>query len=161
MTAYIGLGSNLGDRLHHLAFAVRSLRALAAGDLVCSAVYETKPVGWIDQPDFLNMVVRLETDRSPRSLLSALMAIEHQAGRVRTVRFGPRTLDLDILLYADTYVCFADLQIPHPRMWERAFVVVPLAELHPDGLARGGWRISELARVLAAKGEVRRVGRFW
>lgn len=156
---FIGVGSNLGRRITHLDTAVQSLSAL--GICQCSAVYETAPVGYADQPDFLNMVVHLHTRLAPRALLTALHRVEEQAQRVRDIRFGPRTLDLDILLYDDTYACFADLQIPHPRMWERAFVLVPLAEFVPHRKGLGGKVIGTLAREISQKEEVHYVGRFW
>ncbi|MBX6352142.1 MAG: 2-amino-4-hydroxy-6-hydroxymethyldihydropteridine diphosphokinase [Thermoflavifilum sp.] len=158
---FIGLGSNLGHRLHHLGWAVECLQKLADGPLVTSAVYETDPVGYTDQPAFLNMVVRMPTRLSPRRLLAELQRLEALHGRTREIRFGPRTLDLDILLYGTEYVCFADLQIPHPRMWERAFVLVPLADVAPDLPGPGGWTVAEWAARAKKGGGVRDVGRFW
>ncbi|GMA57095.1 hypothetical protein GCM10025858_15980 [Alicyclobacillus sacchari] len=134
---YIGAGSNVGKRLFHLDAAVCGLRDI--GEIVqCSPVYETDPVGYANQDKFLNMVVHLRTTAKPRELLEYLARLEQQARRERTIRFGPRTLDLDILLYDNDYYCVSDLQIPHPRMWERAFVIVPLADLTPDRLGLGG-----------------------
>lgn len=128
--AYVALGSNLGDRPAHLAHAIRELRS--AGTLTgLSSVYETDPVGYADQDPFLNMVVRLETRLSARELLALARSIEERRGRERTFRNAPRTLDIDILLYGDLDVREEGLTIPHPRMAERPFVLVPLLELDP------------------------------
>ena len=130
--AFLGLGSNLGDRLAHVRRAVRSLAA--AGDLVAvSPVYETEPQGGPPgQGPYLNVVVELHTTDGPRRLLARCRELEAAAGRVRTVRFGPRTLDADVLLVGDERVDEDDLVVPHPRMWERRFVLVPLADLAPE-----------------------------
>lgn len=114
---YISLGSNQGRRLYFLDDGVQALERIATGPLRCSPVYETRPVGPVPQADYLNMVVGLETSLSARELLRYLLNVEQAAGRERTIRFGPRTLDLDILMYDNEYICFRDLQIPHPRMW--------------------------------------------
>ncbi|WP_067621273.1 2-amino-4-hydroxy-6-hydroxymethyldihydropteridine diphosphokinase [Alicyclobacillus acidiphilus] len=156
---FVGVGSNLGSRISHLNFAVSRLAEL--GPLTCSGVYETTPVGYLDQPDFLNMVLRVSTQATPRETLDFLHGVEFEALRTRVIRYGPRTLDLDILLYDSTYYCVSDLQIPHPRMWERAFVMVPLAELAPLRRGLGGVTIAELADSLGRKEEVRYVGHFW
>jgi 2-amino-4-hydroxy-6-hydroxymethyldihydropteridine diphosphokinase len=135
--AYLGIGSNLGDRLQYLQLAVDDLAAADGVDVVAvSPVYETAPVGGPEQPDYLNAVVAVDTARSPRALLELAHAIEAHAVRVRTVRWGPRTLDVDVLLVGDERVDEPDLVVPHPRMTERAFVVVPLADLDPAWKAR-------------------------
>jgi 2-amino-4-hydroxy-6-hydroxymethyldihydropteridine diphosphokinase len=147
--AYLGIGSNLGDRLEHLQLAVDDLAAADGVDLVAvSPVYETEPVGGPEQPDYLNAVVAVDTDRTPRALLELARAIEAHAQRIRTVRWGPRTLDVDVLLVGDERVDEPDLVVPHPRMTERAFVVVPLADLDP------GWR----TRIPADAASVRPTG---
>ena len=147
--AFIGLGSNLGDRRAYLRAAVSGLRA--AGDVVgVSPLYETEPVGGPeDQGPYLNVVVELATAASPRELLERCRALEAAAGRVRTVRWGPRTLDADVLLVDGWEVDEADLTVPHPRLWERRFVVQPLADLAPDLVTSGQLRASggEVARV--------------
>jgi 2-amino-4-hydroxy-6-hydroxymethyldihydropteridine diphosphokinase len=158
---YIGLGTNLGNRIHTLHAAVKALAELSLDPLACSAVYETRPVGYVDQSKFLNMAVSLYTKADPLSLLGRLTQLETEFGRVRDIRYGPRTLDLDILLYDDAYVCFKHLQIPHPRMWERAFVLVPLADLAPHRRALGGKIIRACADELSEEGDVQYVGRFW
>jgi len=148
--AFIGLGSNLGDRRAYLRAAVEELRA--AGDVVgVSPLYETEPVGGPeDQGPYLNVVVELWTASSPRQLLGRCRDLEDAAGRVRTVRWGARTLDADVLLVDGFEVDEADLVVPHPRLWERRFVVQPLADLAPDLVTSGQLR--------ASGGQVSRVG---
>jgi 2-amino-4-hydroxy-6-hydroxymethyldihydropteridine diphosphokinase len=130
--AFLGLGSNLGDRRASLRRAVATLSE--AGDVTgVSPVYETEPVGGPpDQDDYLNVVVGLRTSDSPGRLLWRCQALEQDAGRVRTVRFGPRTLDADVLWVDGETVDEPDLVVPHPRMYERLFVLCPLADLAPD-----------------------------
>lgn len=131
--AHLGLGSNLGDRLAHLQRAVDGLAAAAGVDVVAvSSVYETSPVGGPDQDDYLNAVVAVETERSARSLLELGQELERRAQRTRTVRWGPRTLDVDVLLIGSEHTAEADLEVPHPRIWDRGFVVVPLHEIAPE-----------------------------
>jgi 2-amino-4-hydroxy-6-hydroxymethyldihydropteridine diphosphokinase len=128
--AYVSLGSNLGDRAAWLRLGVE---IVAAGEPHhVSPVYETEPVGGPEQGPYLNVVVELDTAASPRELLTRCRAAESAAGRVRTVRFGPRTLDADVLLVGDLAVDDEDLVVPHPRMHERRFVLVPLADLAPS-----------------------------
>jgi len=148
--AFIGLGSNLGDRRAYLRRAVEQLRA--HGDVVgVSSLYETEPVGGPGgQGPYLNLVVELSTSDTPRALLERCRALEAAAGRVRTVRWGPRTLDADVLWVEGWQVDADDLTVPHPRLWERRFVVQPLADLAPDLVT------SEQLR--AAGGEVVTVG---
>jgi 2-amino-4-hydroxy-6-hydroxymethyldihydropteridine diphosphokinase len=127
--AFLALGSNLGDRQALLRRGVAALPDVVA----VSPMYETDPVGGPgDQGAYLNLVVELDTDLSPRELLEAAQRAEAGARRVRTERWGPRTLDVDVLLVGDEVVDEADLVVPHPRMWERAFVLVPLADLAPE-----------------------------
>jgi 2-amino-4-hydroxy-6-hydroxymethyldihydropteridine diphosphokinase len=143
-TAYLGLGSNLGDRLGHLRGAVRLLGATDGIDVVRSSrVYETEPVG-PPQPAYLNAVIRIDTALAPRALLEACLAVEDALGRVRAERWGPRTIDVDILTYDERTVAEPDLVIPHPRMHERGFVLVPLGELDGDAELPGGRRLSTL-----------------
>jgi 2-amino-4-hydroxy-6-hydroxymethyldihydropteridine diphosphokinase len=126
--AYVALGSNLGDRRAHLRAAVAALPGVRR----VSGVYETAPVGGPDQGPYLNCVVELDTTLDPHELLARCQDLEHEAGRTRRVRWGPRTLDVDILVYDDLEVATNDLCIPHPRMAERRFVLAPLAELAPE-----------------------------
>jgi 2-amino-4-hydroxy-6-hydroxymethyldihydropteridine diphosphokinase len=130
--AFIGLGSNLGDRRALLRQAVEGLGS--GGDLTgVSPLYETEPVGGPEgQGPYLNLVVELSTSDTPRRLLERCRALEEAAGRVRTVRWGPRTLDADVLLVEGWQVDEEDLTVPHPRLWDRRFVVQPLADLAPD-----------------------------
>jgi 2-amino-4-hydroxy-6-hydroxymethyldihydropteridine diphosphokinase len=130
--AFLGLGANLGDRLESLRAAVSNLSD--SGDVVgVSPVYETEPVGGPEgQGPYLNLVVELQTADPPLALLRRCQALEEAAHRVRTVRFGPRTLDADVLLVGDETVNEPELTVPHPRMWERRFVLQPLRDLAPD-----------------------------
>jgi 2-amino-4-hydroxy-6-hydroxymethyldihydropteridine diphosphokinase len=128
MRAFLGLGSNLGDREALLRRAVASLPDVVA----VSPLYETDPVGGPEQGAFLNLVVELDTERSPRELLELCQQLEADAQRVRLERWGPRTLDADVLLVGDLAVDEPDLVVPHPRMWERRFVLAPLADLAPE-----------------------------
>jgi 2-amino-4-hydroxy-6-hydroxymethyldihydropteridine diphosphokinase len=130
-TTWIGLGTNLGDRSANLAAAAAGLCDLMSVDAVAS-VYESAPFGYVDQPDFLNTVVRGRTDLAPRPLLDALKQLERALGRVATFRMGPRHIDLDLLLYDDVILDQAGLTIPHPGIGERPFVWVPLLELDPE-----------------------------
>jgi 2-amino-4-hydroxy-6-hydroxymethyldihydropteridine diphosphokinase len=141
---FLGLGSNIGDRRRYLREAVETLDDL--GLQAVSAVYETEPVGGPDQRAFLNLVVELDTDRSPRELLAVCRRLEAAAERVRAERWGPRTLDVDILWIDGVTVDDPDLVVPHPRMWDRRFVLAPLRELAPDlvdeqALARATGRV--------------------
>lgn len=129
--AYLSLGANLGDRAATLRQAVHDLATLGAV-LRVSSLYETDPVGYTDQPNFLNAVVMLETELEPLELLAGTSAIEHAHGRQRSFKNAPRTLDIDILFSGDRIVAEPDLIIPHPRLVERAFVLVPLVEIAPD-----------------------------
>lgn len=128
--ALVAAGSNLGDRAMTLTRALAALRA-AEGILIVepSPIYETEPVGMIDQPRFLNLVAGIETTLTPEDLLETLQRIEQTFGRERIVRWGPRTLDLDLLAFEGATRDDARLQLPHPRMLERAFVLVPLADV--------------------------------
>lgn len=143
-SAYLALGSNLGDRLQHLRDAVRRLGARDGIDVARSSrIYETEPVG-PPQPPYLNAVLEVETTLTPRELLEACQAVEDALGRVRAERWGPRTIDVDVLTYDELTVDEPDLVIPHPRMHERGFVLVPLGELDADAALPGGRRLSTL-----------------
>ena len=132
VTAYLGLGSNVGDRATNLERALELLRATEGISVVkCSSIYETEPWGLTEQPRFLNAAVAVQTSLEPGALLAAVKAIENGMGRATTVRYGPRNIDVDILLYGNLIIDWQapDLQIPHSRMLERAFVLIPLAEI--------------------------------
>jgi 2-amino-4-hydroxy-6-hydroxymethyldihydropteridine diphosphokinase len=130
--AYLGIGSNLGDRLAHLQAAVDGLAAAHEIMVVAvSPVYETAPVGGLDQGDYLNAVVAVDTELTPRQLMEVGQSLEADEHRVRLERWGPRTLDVDVLLVGTEEVHEPDLEVPHPRMTQRAFVLAPLADLDP------------------------------
>ncbi|WP_320164623.1 2-amino-4-hydroxy-6-hydroxymethyldihydropteridine diphosphokinase [uncultured Trichococcus sp.] len=134
-TVYIALGTNLEPRADHLEKALELFRSLPDVEVKrVSSIYESKPVGYLDQPDFLNLVFEAETDLLPLDLLDSCQSIEQELGRVRTIRFGPRTLDVDIVLYGAESLEEERLIVPHPRMQERAFVLLPLQELNPEFL---------------------------
>ncbi|NCS66228.1 MAG: 2-amino-4-hydroxy-6-hydroxymethyldihydropteridine diphosphokinase [Hydrogenophilales bacterium CG03_land_8_20_14_0_80_62_28] len=131
--AYVALGANLGDPAAQIEKAMAELARLAATRLLArSGLYASKPAGYADQPDYVNAVAKLATTLTPSDLLARLLDIERRHGRERAFRNAPRTLDLDILLYDDLGVDEPGLRIPHPRMHERAFVLLPLAEIAPD-----------------------------
>jgi 2-amino-4-hydroxy-6-hydroxymethyldihydropteridine diphosphokinase len=156
-TAYLGLGSNLGDRTRYLAEAIGRLHS-GPGIRVAtvSSVYESSPAGLAAQPDFLNLVARVATTREPHELLAECLRIEADLGRVRHERWGPRTIDIDLLLYGDRNINDGKLTVPHPRMGERGFVLVPLAEIAPD-LKIEGNSVSVLAAALGEAG-LRKLG---
>jgi len=131
-TVYLGLGSNIGDREGNLAAAMERLAAAGVRVTRVSSIYETEPVGFEAQRWFLNMVAEAETDLFPMQLLAHTLKIERSLGRVRTIQNGPRTIDIDILLYGKTVIRTARLEVPHPRLAERRFVLAPLVELAPD-----------------------------
>lgn len=141
--AYLSIGSNMGDRLHHLTEAVRALHSHGGIEVTeVSSIYETEPVGYTDQDSFLNLAVGLETSLDPFELLSVCQGIENDLGRVREIRWGPRTVDLDILLYNHDNIESENLIVPHPRMGERAFVLVPLLEIAP-GIVRPEGKVDD------------------
>ena len=131
-TVYLSLGSNIGDREHNLREAIQRLNQSGIKVLRVSPVYETEPVDYTDQRWFLNVVVEAGTDLFPAQLLAQTMKVERSLGRIRTKPKGPRTIDIDILLYESAIVKTAKLEIPHPRMHERRFVLGPLSDLAPD-----------------------------
>jgi 2-amino-4-hydroxy-6-hydroxymethyldihydropteridine diphosphokinase len=145
--AYVGLGANLGDREAAIRRALELLGAESGIDVVAvSTLRETEPVGYADQPAFLNGAAALETDLSARALLDRLLAVEQELGRVRGVgpRFGPRTIDLDLLLYGAEVVDEPGLSVPHPRLAERRFALEPLYELDPGLSLPDGRRVRDL-----------------
>ena len=143
--AYLGLGSNVGDRAANLQFGLDGLAARAGRVVAISPVYETEPVGGPPQDDYLNAVVALETELSPRELLGVAKALEAEAGREPPGperRWGPRPLDIDVLMVGDEHVDEPDLIVPHPRIHQRAFVLAPLADVAPDLVvaSAAGWQ---------------------
>lgn len=143
-TAFLGLGSNLGDRLANLQRAVELLSAEQGIQVVASSrVWETDPVGGPPQPDYLNAVVQVEAEGDAHRVLAAAQRVEAALGRERHVRWGPRTIDVDVLLFDRVESDHPELTLPHPRMLERAFVLLPLLELDPDPILPDGRRVVE------------------
>ena len=128
--AYIGIGSNVGDKLHHCERAISEILRFDGHKLLAkSSLFKTQPIGYTSQDWFVNGVIKIETDLEALELLRTLKAIESQAGRIETFRWGPRTIDLDILLFDDVQICTKELQIPHPLIQNRQFVLIPLIEI--------------------------------
>lgn len=149
----VGLGANLGDAVPTLRAAVREIAALDAVDvLAVSRVYRTAPVGGPEQADYVNGAVLLEVDLAPLELLRALQAIELGHGRERLVRWGPRTLDLDVLLWGEEAIDLPDLTVPHPRLVERRFALEPLLDVAPDAVLPGGERLDAVLARLPEQG---------
>lgn len=145
VVAFLGLGSNLGNRLTNLQAAVDALQTEPGLRVTASSrVWETVSVGGPPQPDYLNAVIRAETDLSARDLLDVARRVELRMGRVRKERWGARTLDVDILLYDEEQIDEPELVVPHPRMTQRAFVLLPLLELDPDPVLPDGTRLKEV-----------------
>jgi 2-amino-4-hydroxy-6-hydroxymethyldihydropteridine diphosphokinase len=153
--AYRGLGSYLGDRLENLRRAVAMLADRGIRAVRSSRVYETVPVGGPPQPDYLNAVVEVETSISARALLETVLEVEEAMGRVREERWGPRLIDVDVLTFGDQEIDEPGLTVPHPRMHERGFVLIPLLELDADPQLPGGRRIAVLRLGPAALEGVR------
>jgi 2-amino-4-hydroxy-6-hydroxymethyldihydropteridine diphosphokinase len=144
VVATIGLGANLNDPAAQVEFALAELDRLPETRLlVRSSLYASAPVGYVDQPDFINAVAQVETRLAPRALLIALLDIEHQHGRERSFRNAPRTLDLDLLLYDNAHFHEEGLSLPHPRMHARGFVLLPLLEIAPDTVIPGQGRAAD------------------
>ena len=163
MRAFVGLGSNLGDREAMIRLALDDLARLPETTLVrASSLYDTEPVGEPEQPNFLNAVAELDTTLTARQLLWNLLLVEKRLGRVRTRRWGPRTIDLDLLLYGSLVIEEPDLRVPHPELTRRSFVLVPLVEIepmlvHPE---TGETLIHHLSR-LDTRPPVKRGTRLW
>jgi len=151
VTAYIALGSNLREPRRQLRAAFAALAQLPGSELIArSSLYRSAPVGYADQPDFVNAAAALRTTLHARELLDALLAIERAHGRVREFPNAPRTLDLDIALYGDQVIETPGLSVPHPRLHQRAFVVVPLAEIAPLAVVPGRGRVRDLLGAIDA-----------
>jgi 2-amino-4-hydroxy-6-hydroxymethyldihydropteridine diphosphokinase len=150
--AYIGIGANIGDACANVARAIVLIRESAPIDVIAvSPLYRSKPWGVIDQPDFVNAVVKIRTRLSAEALLNQLLQLEKQAGRVRALeRYGPRTLDLDILIFGDQVIASPSLTIPHPRMLHRAFVLKPLHDIEPNLVLTGGEKLADLVKQIDA-----------
>lgn len=148
--AYVGLGANLGDPRRQVEQALRELHAIRQTRVLrASSLYRSAPVGYTDQPEFVNAVAQMETELAAAALLGELQAIEARHDRRRSFANAPRTLDLDLLLYGDAVIQTPDLTVPHPRMHERAFVLRPLLEIAPDIAVPGRNRAAELLKDCA------------
>jgi 2-amino-4-hydroxy-6-hydroxymethyldihydropteridine diphosphokinase len=159
VTVFIALGSNLGDPVAQIRSALSTFASMLETRLVQhSSLYRNPPVGYLDQPEFVNAVAEIRTRLAPRDLLDQLLALERNQGRTRDFANAPRTIDLDILLYGGHVVNEPGLTIPHPRMLERAFVLVPLAEIAPDAVVPGIGRVSGLAKRVDSSGLVKLPG---
>ncbi len=150
--ACIGLGANLGDPVAQLRAALAAIARLPSTCVVSvSSIYRSAPVGYLEQPDFYNAVVAIDTRLSPQALLDALLAIEHDGGRTREFRNAPRLIDLDLLLYGEQLVDLPHLTVPHPRLADRAFVLLPLAEIAPGCTIPGLGSPASLAPAVAGQ----------
>ena len=150
--AYVGMGANIGEPRAQLLAAWEAIGRMPQTHAIArSSLYRSAPMGYENQPDFLNCVARLDTTLEPRALLSRLQQIERDLGRVRSFRDAPRTIDLDLLLYGSETIDTPDLVVPHPRMHERAFVLEPLAELDPGAEIPGRGKAAELLRACAGQ----------
>ena len=159
-TGYLGLGSNVGERRGHLEASVEELPSRGVQVLASSGVYETEPVGLVlDQPDFLNACLRIETDHQPEELLAACKSVERAVGREPGgVRHGPRVLDVDVLLLDGVRLSSERLTLPHPELLTRRFVLAPMLELEPELVLPGGERLADALSALGEGQAVRRVG---
>lgn len=159
MRAYLSLGSNLGDRSGNIRCALEMLHSTPGIEVTkISGLYETAPVGELNQPVFLNLAAEIETVLEPLELLNACKGIENRLGRLPGPRWGPRTMDIDIVLYGHNRVAAETLEVPHPRFRERRFVLVPLAEIAPDAVDPVTQKcVAQLAMDPACAGEVRRL----
>ncbi len=163
MKVFVGLGSNLGERESMIRLALEALSRLPGTHLVkASSLYDTEPVGEVDQPNFLNAVAQLDTELTARQLLWNLLLIEKRLGRVRTQRWGPRTIDLDLLLHGSLVLDEPELTVPHPELTARSFVLVPLVELDPLLVhpVTGETLLHHLSR-LNTRPPVKRGSRLW
>ena len=156
-TAYLSLGSNLGDRAKNLCEAIAAMRNAGITVTRISSTYETEPVDYLDQPWFLNIAVEAETELVPAALLETLRGIETRMGSKKRIAKGPRRIDMDILLYADEVINTPELQVPHPRMHLRRFVLEPLAEIAPNAHhPNSGLSVSEMLDQTSDKSAVRK-----
>jgi 2-amino-4-hydroxy-6-hydroxymethyldihydropteridine diphosphokinase len=154
--AFVGVGSNLQQPRQQVVQALKALAKLPDTRLIAhSSLYRTAPVGYDNQPDFINVAAELETDLPPLQLLHELLALENMHGRQRPFPNAPRTLDLDLLLYDDMVMNTAELTLPHPRMHERGFVLLPLAEIAPELDIPGQGQVAELAKASMDQGVTR------
>lgn len=154
--AFVAFGANLGDPAEAFALALAQLAALPGTRVLAqSSLYRSAPIGVAGQPDYVNAVIALDTELDARALLDALLAIEHQGGRTRAFHMAPRTMDLDLLLHGDQVIDAPGLQVPHPRMHQRAFTLLPLAEIAPDTMIPGVGAVADLLPTVADQTIVR------
>jgi 2-amino-4-hydroxy-6-hydroxymethyldihydropteridine diphosphokinase len=157
VTAFVGLGSNLDEPIRQVRAALRRLEAVEATRVVaCSSLYRSAPFGPVKQPDFVNAVVAIETSLAPRRLLEALQAIERDIGREIGERWGPRRIDLDLLVYGDDVIDEPGLTVPHPGIAERNFVLLPLGEIAPDLVVPGLGRLAAF-KVIPSEPDISRI----
>ncbi|MCF8012349.1 MAG: 2-amino-4-hydroxy-6-hydroxymethyldihydropteridine diphosphokinase [Clostridiales bacterium] len=155
---FIGLGANMGDNSWYIRRALNMLDELSGVSIKAIApLYKTAPLGYEDQDWFLNTVAELETQVEPGDLLKEMLSIEDYLGRKRVIHWGPRVIDLDLLLYGQRQIKLPELELPHPRMFERAFVMVPLADLVPDTILCQGKPVAQLAHELLKNQEIKKV----
>jgi 2-amino-4-hydroxy-6-hydroxymethyldihydropteridine diphosphokinase len=160
--AFLGMGSNLGDRQEYLDDACRELSAHQSVKVIqSSSLYETEPVGYLAQGWFLNQVVEIETTLAPDELLRFTQDIENKLGRKRLIHWGPRVIDLDILLYGNRIINTPSLTVPHPRMYERCFVLMPLREIAPDLIHPDGISTQQHLDMLQHKGDPEKIRLFY
>lgn len=160
--AFLGLGGNLGDPAQSMAAALRMLDASGNAPVVTvSSLYRTPPWGKLDQPDFLNVTAEVATSLAPLELLELCLDVERRLKRVRIERWGPRLIDIDVLLHGDSHVSDAGLELPHPRMLDRAFVMVPLAEIAPELILAGRTTVAWAAALDSTGIEKLDTGRDW
>lgn len=153
MRAVISLGSNIGDKFSYLQSAVNEINGLSHSEiLICSSVYKTKPVGFEDQDDFLNAVIILETEFSAEELLLKLLLIELNLGRERTIKWGPRTIDLDLIDYEKLVLNSDKLTLPHPRAYERCFVLKPWNEIDDSAEITGRGKVNQILENMDCNG---------
>lgn len=158
---FIGLGSNVGNRNDNLKKAVEMLESHSRIKVIKrSSIYETAPVGYVNQPDFLNAVVKIETALSPRELIKVTKGVEEELKRKRKTKWGPRTIDLDILIYDDVVMDEPHLKLPHPEIVNRAFVLVPLYEIAAELALPGGKKIKDLLNGIKDEQQIKKAASF-
>lgn len=157
---YLSLGSNMGNREGYLKKALYELSKRSMVIKSVSPIYETEPIGYKEQGKFLNIAILVETKLSPHELLNTINSVENSLGRERIIRWGPRTIDIDILLYGAKSLNDNDLIIPHQRMWERAFVLIPLKDINPN-ITKDGVKVEELINALPDKDGIKLYKKDW
>ncbi|MFX0561057.1 2-amino-4-hydroxy-6-hydroxymethyldihydropteridine diphosphokinase [Tepidibacillus infernus] len=158
---YLGLGSNMGDRYQYLRYAIDQLNQHPNVKVIEeSSIYETEPFGNKEQPDFLNIVIEVETNLQPKELLEYIQTVEQNLGRTREIHWGPRTIDIDILLFGDKIINDKDLIVPHPYLTKRLFVLIPLSEIYDQGIPGYHITIQEMIKKLDQKERLEKYERY-